>query len=168
MAAKIPRPVSVWITQTLIALFILLLSFGLALTWIRSVPTLVNAPGGSASPMWVTLGVVVLMYLLFIGGLGFVFWGLAQRRQLARWVSVVFLGFSALQGIIAQFSISPGPIERFIYKNDVERISEMLTGIFLSGLVFALAAVLATSKANNRFFGSVEEEETLRLGSGEE
>jgi hypothetical protein len=141
------RPVSVWITQILFAIFICVWTFGLFYSLSRfrnpmQVPLL----------QWFGLIFLIIFVLILISVLSVSFWGLAKRKPFARWLAVGILGFIFMATLFGQLTSPSGPFHYKEYANTNQFIGGMIGTFLFYGLHFSLIFSLAKSEKVSRFF----------------
>ena len=149
MTDKISRPISIWITQILLMLFIVLFSVGFFLI-LNIGLTILSSP----NKMAITgILLVSVFYLLILAGLVVAFWGLIKRKSYGRWISVALLCLFFVFSLLSKFSSSKGvPFEYYEYGNTTELIAGAITQIILYGLLLSLIISLIKSKTVSIFF----------------
>ena len=153
METKPKRPLSVWIAQILLILFVLIFSASLVFS-------LLGLLSSSAGLNFGFLFVIVLnigFVLAFLAG----FWGMAQRRPYGRWIGVILLSLMFVMSILGQIAQPSGPLKPYEYDNSTQRMAGLMTQVVMSALFLFLIAHLAVAKKVTAFFSpSVEPLET--------
>jgi hypothetical protein len=138
------RPISVWIALIVIALLGLLFIFA----WFVMLVAIVKSTGGF------NLGIlaVTVLYLGFLLGLSFSFFGLQKRKTWGRWLSIGVLLVVWFIFLTAQVAQTDGPIKRYEYSNSTERMAGMATSIAISAGMLALPLTLVFSRKVRAYF----------------
>lgn len=141
MYEKPKRPASVWISQIILALLMLLFCM-VVYTGIRQTSV------AQMAFMLIVLG-------LYIAFLGMTFWGLATRRPLGRWMMVGFICLVVVSSI-ARLPSDPNMADNVPGGYKIGYLFSSLLGPALLGL---LAFFLIKSPNVEEFFAKPEEEE---------
>ena len=145
MREKIKRPVTVWLTQMLLVILLLLDIF-----------LIVNALFYAFTEERTAWGfrqvLVLIIELATLAMLITAFWGLATKRMYGRWLSLIMLIFWWAIMLLSQLYPSPGPIKPYEYDNRVERISGSVTQVAVHGFFLILIFRLATARKVSDFF----------------
>jgi hypothetical protein len=145
MSTKPKRPVTVWLAQGLLLIFLLV---WLASLFLNLVGLARN--GSDASVLRILVG------FLIIAGYGLMlliaFWGLARRRMYGKWLGVASLSFIWLLVLYIQIHPPQGPYQRFEYQNSAEVAGAVITALVISSLFLMVILRLAFAKNVARFF----------------
>ena len=157
---RIKRPPSVWITQTIILLFLILFLFGGISPIVRC---LFN--DNSKCP---SLGILLRSIFVF-GGIStisfFTFWGLLRRKRYGKWLGVMSLALllgllliSELSRVIYTYILSGGHVKKampagyYDFSNDAELIGGATFNVLLHLSLLFLIFRLAFARSAERFF----------------
>lgn len=147
MNNKTKRPVSIWISQILLIIFILLFL-------VASLISLINVFNSSATVPLNIFGIIVyfliafsLILLFFIS-----FWGLAKRKTYGRWLGLTSLLLIWTFIILGQLFRPKGPLEYYQYDNNTQLVAGYITQIILHGLILFLILHVAFAKKVTAFF----------------
>ena len=148
MDEKVSRPPSVWVTQTLLVIFVLLF---LSLLFD---PLLLSTVPLKELVFKARFLIFVLVMFVLLAMLITAFWGLARRRIYGKWFGIVSLIF--IWGLIIYTELFPpqGPYKRYEYNNAVQVAGAFLSLSLIHALFLILILRLAFSKKVNRFFQS--------------
>jgi hypothetical protein len=142
---KLKRPVTVWLAQGLLLVFLLVWLVSLIINLVG-----LARNGSNASVLRLLVG------MLFIAGYGLMlliaFLGLVKRRMYGKWLGVVSLSFIWLVVVYIQIRPPRGPYERFEYNNSAEVAGAVITGVVISSLFLIVILRLAFAKKVDRFF----------------
>lgn len=147
MNNKAKRPISIWITQILLIIFILLFLFA-SLINLVSLFNNANAVSSNIFGVIVYLLITISLILLFLIS----FWGLAKRKIYGRWLGVTSLALVGIFVIIGQLFRPKGPIEYYEYENNTQLISAYITQGVMLTLFLTLILYVAFSKRVTAFF----------------
>ena len=110
---KPKRPVTVWLAQGLLLIFLLIWLVSLVLNLVG-----VARNGSDASALR------ILIAFLIITGYGLMllvaFWGLAKRRMYGKWLGVASLSFIWLLILYVEIRPPRGPYQRYEYQNSAQ------------------------------------------------
>jgi hypothetical protein len=140
------RPPTIWLTQSLLLLFALVLLSVLLI----NLAVVLRHPDESLSLIGavltysITLGVVVLF--------AFTFWGLARRTDYGRWLGLISLVL--LWGLIIFMKVyrPTGPYNYYEYDNTAQLVGAVVFQVVLHALFLVLILRLAFSKKIRAFF----------------
>src|ERR1051326_4479988 len=146
MDEKVRRPPSVWVTQVLLVIFVLLF---LSLLFD---PLLFSTVPLKELVLKARFLIFVLVMFLLLAMLIAAFWGLARRRIYGKWFGIVSLIF--IWGLIIYTQLFPpqGPYQRHEYNNAAQVVGAFLSLSLIHALFLILILRLAFSKKVNRFF----------------
>lgn len=146
MENKPRRPISVWIAQILLAIFILIFLLPLVLVLL--------APVGIGSISIIGMAFMMLLYLGVTALLIASFWGMARRRPYGRWLGLAVLSLMFVFSIFGQIIRPPGPMPYAEYENSTQATAGTVTQIVMIGLFLFLLLHLAFAKSVTAFFSS--------------
>ena len=139
------RPVTVWLAQGLLLIFLLVWLVSLVLNLVG-----VARNGSDASALR------ILIAFLIITGYGLMllvaFWGLAKRRMYGKWLGVASLSFIWLLTLYVQIRPPRGPYQRYEYQNSAEVAGAVIAALVTSSLFVIVILRLAFAKNVARFF----------------
>jgi hypothetical protein len=145
MNTKPKRPVTVWLAQGLLLIFLLVWLISLILDLVGLAKN-----GSDASVLRLVLGVLI------IAGYGLMlviaFWGLAKRRMYGKWLSVASLSFIWLLVLYIQIRPPQARYQRFEYENSAEVVGAVITAMVISSVFLIVILRLAFAKNVDRFF----------------
>jgi hypothetical protein len=146
MSEKVRRPPTVWITQALLIIFLLLfLSILFDLFLLSSAPLKIPI----LSVRFISF---MLIVFLLLATLIAAFWGLAKRKIYGKWLGLVSL--SLIWGLIVYTQLFPskGPYQRHGYDNAAQLAGAFFALSLIHVLFLTLILRLALSKKVNQFF----------------
>src|SRR5215207_589893 len=132
MNNKVSRPPTVWLTQTLLVLFSLLM---LGVTVLNLVMLAARARGG-APVLALLVGFIIplgFMLLLLVA-----FWGLAKRKKYGKWLALLSLVLLWAVIILGQLLRPTGPLRYYEYTSTAELVGAAIFYVFIHGLFLAL------------------------------
>jgi hypothetical protein len=136
------RPLSIWITQILMLIYMALLIFAAAIPWISQG---LDVPGGSKALMSGAFLVLLIVFAL-------VFWGLAYRRNWARLAAIIIFLIMAINSITRLFTdqmlIAPG--------NSAQKTGFIIGALAVAIPLLLLIYFLLTSPKVKNFFTDAE------------
>jgi hypothetical protein len=150
MNTRLKRPPSVWLTQTLLIIVVLLfisvllLNLAARLTRGESLPVV-----GALILCSVVLGIMLFLLITF--------WGLAARKNYGRWLGVVFLLFVWGLVLMGQLFRTSGPYRYYEYKNTGELVGAAIAAVCINALFIILILRLAFARKVRAFFGTQPE-----------
>lgn len=140
------RPATVWLTQVMLVIFLLLDIFII-------VNGLVYASAAGQSIMWSFRQILWLIALFSVAVmLVAAFWGLVKRKAYGRWLSLALLTFLWAIMLLSQLYPSPGPIKRYEYDNGTQRVAGGVTQVVIHALILTLLFRLAFARRVSEFF----------------
>jgi hypothetical protein len=143
--SKVARPATVWVTQGLLLVFVLIWLFSLTSNLI-----MIARDESKVSPLRILVGIAILGSVVVVFLIAF--WGLAKRRVYGKWLGMVSLSLLWLVVVYIQVRPPQGPYQRFEYNSPSEVVGAVITGVFVSVLFLFLILRLAFSKSVDRFF----------------
>ena len=143
METKPKRPVSVWIAQILLIIFVLIFSASVLFA------LLALASSGSFN-FWILPVILINIVIIFAFLTGF--WGMAQRRPYGRWIGVGMLSLMFVMSIVGQIMQTAGPLKPYEYSNATERMAGFMTQLVMAALFLFLMAHLAFASKVTAFF----------------
>jgi len=129
MTNKVKRPISVWIAQVLLAIFLL--------SFVYAFVILARASTGADD--------LAIIALIFVALVTSAFWGIARRKPYGRWLSIIVFSLTLIISLWTLFAILSDPLDRD--ESSTEKITGIVTQVLLSGLFLAL--ILRIGFANN-------------------
>jgi hypothetical protein len=163
MTDKISRPVSIWITQILLIVFIAVFSIGIFLMLDMSMKIFNSSDKTAITGIVVAFGYNLLMVFV----MSMAFWGLVERKSYGRWLSVGLFSLFFVASLLSKFSTSKGvPFKYYEYENKTQMMYGTGAQVFLYALFLALIITLVKSNAVNDFFDSQKtqkSEENLQI-----
>lgn len=151
MREKIKRPMTIWLTQMLLVIFLLLDTFLIVNALIYAF-TAEGTAWGVRQILFLFVELATLVILIKA------FWGLARKKTYGRWLSLVILIFFWAIMLLSQLYPSPGPIKPYEYDNRVERLSGSATQVVIHGFFLILIFRLATARKVSDFFRSEQKQ----------
>lgn len=142
------RPPTVWLTQSIIIIFALLI---LSVFLVNLVMVL-SHPGQGFSVVRTIL--VSLIMVGFVILLMVAFYGLVKRATYGRWLGVLSLILIWGLLILIQVSRPPGPYQYYEYDNTAQLTGAIFARVLLHGLILTLILRLSFSKKIARFFST--------------
>lgn len=146
MSDRVSRPPTIWLTQTILALFSLLLLGAAALNLVM----LLGGAGGGVPILAVAAG--SLIPLGFVLLLLAAFWGLAKRKVYGRWLGLLSLALLWALILLGQLLRPAGPLRYYEYNSAAELAGAAIFYVFIHGLFLVLVVSLAFSKRVDEFF----------------
>jgi hypothetical protein len=140
------RPPIVWLTQSLLILFALLLLSAFLL----NVAVLLTHWGNELSI--VRIMIIYAVWLSIVLLLAVAFWGLAKRKNYGRWLSVLSLLFFWGLIILIKLRRPSGPYQYYEYDNPAQLAGAVIVQVLLHGLILFLILRLSFSKSVREFF----------------
>lgn len=142
----IKRPPTIWLTQSLLALFALMFLSILLFNLIN----LLRHQGAGFTLSRVVIGNSIIggMVLLPVVAI----WGLAKRKLYGKWLGLLSLILIWALLIFMQLRPPSGPYRRLEYDNPAQVAGAGIFHIFLYGLFLVLVLRLSFSKKVNDFF----------------
>ncbi|HKO45892.1 MAG TPA: hypothetical protein VJU84_21625 [Pyrinomonadaceae bacterium] len=140
------RPPIIWLTQSLLILFALLLLSAFVL----NVVVLLTHWGNELSI--VRIMIVYAVWLSIVVLLAVAFWGLAKRKNYGRWLGVLSLLFFWGLIILIKLRRPSGPYQYYEYDNPAQLAGAVIIQVVLHGLILLLILRLAFSKSVREFF----------------
>jgi hypothetical protein len=140
------RPPIIWLTQSLLILFVLLLLSAFLL----NVAVLVTHWGNELSI--VRIMIVYTVWLSIVLLLLVAFWGLAKRKNYGRWLGVLSLLFFWGLVILIKLRRPSGPYQYYEYDNSAQLAGGIIVQVLLHGLILFLILRLSFSKSAGSFF----------------
>ena len=147
MTQKPKRPPSVWISQIILVIYMLIFLGALAMTLLGAAS--INTAAGGA----VIILIALLVFGFFIATLAAAFWGLMKRRSWGRWLTVGILSLFVLISVVQTFSNVATGGGSSAYRSG-QLLGAMIFIVPFAYLVFRLA----TGDAAYDFFNPPEEE----------
>jgi hypothetical protein len=161
---RIKRPPSVWITQAITLLFLILFLFGGISPIVRCVLS-----GASKCPSLE----ILLRAIVVSGGIStilfFTFWGLLRRKRYGKWLGVMSLALllgllliGEQSRMIYGYILSGGQVKRdmpagyYDFSNDAQLIAAATFHVLLHLSLLVLIFRLAFAKSVGRFFHNSE------------
>jgi hypothetical protein len=148
------RPPTVWLTQSLLIIFALLL---LSVLLLDLTMLLSRMRAGEDLPL---VGAVIgfLIILGFALLLLIAFWGLAKRKRYGKWLGVLSLIFLWALILFAQVYRPKGRLQYYKYDSPAQWVGGVIVRVFISGLFLVLISRLAFGKRVKEFFRDEIEE----------
>ncbi len=140
------RPPTIWLTQSLLILFALLLLSAFLL----NVAVLLTHLGNEFSI--VRILIVYAVWLSIVLLLAVAFWGLAKRKNYGRWLGVLSLLFFWGLMILTKLRRPSGPYQYYEYDNPAQLAGAIIVQVLLHGLILLLILRLSFSKRVTDFF----------------
>ena len=140
------RPPTIWLTQSLLILFALLLLSAFLL----NVAVLLTHLGNELSI--VRILIVYAIWLSIVLLLAVAFWGLAKRKNYGRWLGVLSLLFFWGLIILIKLRRPSGPYQYYEYDNPAQLAGAIIIQVVLHGLILLLILRLSFSKRVTDFF----------------
>jgi hypothetical protein len=140
------RPPIIWLTQSLLILFALLLLSAFLL----NVAVLVTHWGSELSI--VRIMIVYAVWLSIVLLLVVAFWGLAKRKNYGRWLGVLSLLFFWGLIILIKLRRPSGPYQYYEYDNPAQVAGAVIVQVILHGLILLLILRLSFAKSAREFF----------------
>ncbi len=140
------RPPTIWLTQSLLILFALLLLSAFLLNLAVLLTHL--ADGFSV----VRTLIVYALMLGIVVVLGVAFWGLAKRKMYGRWLGLLSLILLWSLLILIKLRGASGPYKSYEYDNPAQLAGAIIVQVLVHGLLLTLILRLAFSKSVRAFF----------------
>lgn len=140
------RPPIIWLTQSLLILFALLLLSAFVLNMV----VLLTHWGNELSI--VRIMIVYAVWLSIVVLLAVAFWGLAKRKNYGRWLGVLSLLFFWGLIVLIKLRRPSGPYQYYEYDNPAQLAGAVIVQVLLHGLVLFLILRLSFSKSVREFF----------------
>lgn len=144
MVNKVKRPISVWIAQILLIIFVLIFTSSL----VFGVLGLLSSPGSFNFGFLIAIVFNFGFVLVFLAA----FWGMAQRRSYGRWTGVIVLSLMFVLTVVSQIAQPSGPIKPYEYSNSTEKMAGFMTQMVMSALFLFLIVQLAFATKVRAFF----------------
>lgn len=147
METKIKRPVSVWISQIVIFIALILISIGL-ISKVLLVGTVFRTEGlfsTFAFLLW-----PLLITSLFLAAT----WGLAKRKAYGRWMGVASLSFLLLIPVFRQITWLSGPVQPQVYQHSTQVLRAVMVEGTRAVMFLLLIIPLAFSRRATNFFSA--------------
>ena len=144
-STKPKRPVTVWLAQGLLLIFLLVWLVSLVLNLVG-----VARNGSDASALRILVGFSIITgygLMLLIA-----FWGLARRKMYGKWLGVASLSFIWLLVVYIQIRPPQGPYQRYEYQNSAQVAGAVIAALVISSLFLIVILRLAFAKNVARFF----------------
>jgi len=138
------RPATIWLTQTLLVLFALLLLSAFLLNLV----VLLTHLGDGFSIVHTLMVYAVILSIVLL--LAFAFWGLAKRRNYGRWLGV--LSLLLLWSLIILMKLQPPSGPYYEYDNPAQVAGAVFVQVLMHGLFLLLILRLSFSKSVREFF----------------
>src|SRR6185369_4394441 len=132
----IKRPLSVWIAQILLVVFMLLLLFTLLMD-VAMVLTRLNE--ASVLPALIVFAVMFAILVLFAAS----FFGMLQARAYGRWLGLSSIVLVWAFILLAQLRRPSGPFSYYEYDNRAQVVGAIFAQLLLHALFFTLILRLA-------------------------
>jgi hypothetical protein len=147
------KPISVWITQAIILVSVLLSGGGFVFYLVVRFPIIMRA----TNPWFLTVEAGLTLAKVML--IGFLVWSLlliSRRSQWGRWFGLIWLAVVAVSLIYRQLHTGPSYIV-FVPSNDAERagerLGEWLGLLMVVGLLITLMFRFGFSRASRAYFG---------------
>ena len=140
------RPPIIWLTQSLLILFALLLLSAFVL----NVVVLLTHWGNELSIVRIMIVYAVWLSIVVLSAVAF--WGLAKRKNYGRWLGVLSLLFFWGLIILIKLRRPSGPSQYYEYDNPAQLAGAVIVQVLLHGLVLFLILRLSFSKSVREFF----------------
>jgi len=140
------RPPIIWLTQSLLILFALLLLSAFLL----NVAVLLTHWGNELSI--VRIMIVYAVWLSIVLLLAVAFWGLAKRKNYGRWLGVLSLLLFWGLLILMKLRRPSGPYQYYEYDNPAQLAGAVIVQGVLHGLILLLILRLSFSESVREFF----------------
>jgi len=141
----IKRPLSVWIAQILLVVFMLLLLFTLLMD-VAMVLTRLNE--ASVLPALIVFAVMFAILVLFAAS----FFGMLQARAYGRWLGLSSIVLVWAFILLAQLRRPSGPFSYYEYDNRAQVVGAIFAQLLLHALFFTLILRLAFARKVGAFF----------------
>ena len=146
MRSMMKRPLTVWLTQTLLIIFAALCLIALLLNLMmlpggvgRSVSIVRAAVGAS-----ITLGFVLLLLAAF--------WGLAKRKMYGKWLGLASLVLLWALFAVTQYFPPAGPWKRYEYNSTAQFVGAAIFQACVHALFLVLILRLGFARKVSEFF----------------
>jgi hypothetical protein len=150
------RPPTVWLTQSIIVIFVLLFLFILLLNFV----SLLRHPDNDLPVVRLIAGYSVIVAFIIL--LVVAFYGLVKRATYGRWLGVLSLVLILILLIVVQVSQPTGPYQYYEYDNTSQLAGAICGRGLQYGLILTLILRLSFSKKVAEFFSAhVEERHTI-------
>ena len=140
------RPPIIWLTQSLLILFALLLLSAFVL----NVAVLLTHWGNEVSV--VRIVIVYAVWLSIVLLLAIAFWGMAKRKNYGRWLGVLSLLLFWGLMILIKLRRPSGPYQYYEYDNPAQLAGAVIVQVVLHGLILLLILRLSFAKSVKEFF----------------
>ena len=140
------RPPTIWLTQSLLILFALLLLSAFLL----NLAVLLTHLADGFSVVRTLIVYAVMLGIVVV--LGVAFWGLAKRKMYGRWLGLLSLILLWSLLILIKLRGASGPYKSYEYDNPAQLAGAIIIQVLLHGLLLTLILRLAFSKSVRAFF----------------
>ncbi len=140
------RPPTIWLTQSLLVLFALLLISAFLINLV----VLLAHLGDEFSIVRTLIVYAVMLSIVLV--LGFAFWGLAKRKMYGRWLGLLSLMLLWSLLILIKLRGASGPYKPYEYNNPAQVAGAVAVQVLLHGLLLTLILRLSFSKSVSAFF----------------
>lgn len=149
------RPKTIWITQILLFILGVPLSFVALFGILRYVVALIDVETATGA---LQLYLSILLNIVLLLTVGLASWGLIRRRSYGRWLSVLFVLLLIAFSILGQVYPTNGPLKRFEYENANQEMGRIFGMILMYGLSGMLIYRLVFGESVSDFFSGSQTE----------
>ena len=140
------RPLTVWLTQALLIIFVLLCLTGLLLNLVM----LAGRLGQGASIIGAAVGVSIILGFVLL--LLAAFWGLAKRKMYGRWLGLLSLVLLWALFAITQYAPPTGPWKLYEYDSTAQLVGAAIFQAIVHVLFLTLILRLGFARKVTEFF----------------
>jgi hypothetical protein len=149
------RPKTIWITQILLIILGVPLSFAALLGILGHIIALIEADTATGA---LVIYLSILLNIVLVLAVAFASWGLFQRRSYGRWLSVLFVVLLITISILGQVYPTDGSLKRFEYENPNQEMGRIFGMILMYGLSGLLIYRLVFGESVADFFSGIQTE----------